>query len=54
MEIIPGIYQLRLPLPFTPLGEAPIGEVVSHTDIYLIRGDAEWLQVDAGWGPGNP
>ena len=49
MEIIPGIYQVRLPLPFTPLGEAPMGQVVSQTNIYLIRGNAGWLQVDAGW-----
>jgi glyoxylase-like metal-dependent hydrolase (beta-lactamase superfamily II) len=49
MEVIPGIYQVRLPLPFTPIGEAPMGQVVSQTNIYLIRGNAGWLQVDAGW-----
>jgi glyoxylase-like metal-dependent hydrolase (beta-lactamase superfamily II) len=49
MEIIPGIYQVRLPLPFTPVGEAPMGQVVGQINIYLIRGNDGWLQVDAGW-----
>jgi glyoxylase-like metal-dependent hydrolase (beta-lactamase superfamily II) len=26
-----------------------MGQVVSQTNIYLIRGNAGWLQVDAGW-----
>ncbi|MFO8100921.1 MAG: MBL fold metallo-hydrolase [Dehalococcoidia bacterium] len=48
-EIIPGVYRLRLPLPFTPLGEAPIGQAVGEVNIYLINGDNGWLQIDAGW-----
>lgn len=39
-EIIPGIYQLQLPIPNNPLG---------YTNIYLVQGDDEYLLIDAGW-----
>jgi len=38
-EIIPGIYQLKIPIPFNPL---------EYTNIYLIKGDDGCLLVDAG------
>lgn len=49
MEIIPGIYQLQLPLPFTPFGDMALGETVAQTNVYLIRGSTGWLLVDSGW-----
>jgi len=49
MEIIPGIYQLQLPLPFTPLGDMALGETLAQTNVYLIRGSMGWLLVDSGW-----
>ena len=49
MEIIPGIYQLQLPIPFAPLGDMALGEAVSETNVYLIRGSRGWLLVDSGW-----
>ena len=39
-EVSPGIYQLKLPIPNNPL---------EYTNIYLVRGDAEHLLIDAGW-----
>ncbi len=39
-KIIPGIYQLQVPIPNNPLG---------HTNVYLVQGDDECLLVDAGW-----
>jgi len=39
-EILPGIYQLHIPIPNNPLG---------YTNTYLIKGDNEYLMVDAGW-----
>lgn len=39
-EIIPGIYQLRVPIPNNPLG---------YTNTYLVQGDNECLLIDAGW-----
>lgn len=39
-EIIPGIYQLRLPTKSFPPG---------HTNAYLVRGDEGYLLVDTGW-----
>ncbi len=40
MEIMPGIYQFRLPvLPF----------LREDTNVYLIRGDEGWLLLDVGW-----
>lgn len=49
MEIIPGIYQLQLPIPFAPLGDMALGEAVVETNVYLIRGSRGWLLVDSGW-----
>jgi len=48
-EIIPGIYQLQLPLPFTPMGDMALGENLAETNVYLIRGSTGWLLVDSGW-----
>lgn len=54
IEIIPGIFQLHIPLPFTPIGDMAIGESLSQTNVYLIRGTSGWLLVDTGWNaPGN-
>jgi len=39
-EVLPGVYQLRLPLTGSPL---------RHTNGYLIRGDDGWTLVDCGW-----
>jgi len=39
-EIIPGIYQLQIPIPNNPLG---------YTNTYLIRGDDGCLLIDAGF-----
>lgn len=39
-EIIPGIYQLQLPIPNNPL---------EYTNIYLVQGDDGHLLIDAGW-----
>jgi glyoxylase-like metal-dependent hydrolase (beta-lactamase superfamily II) len=40
MEVIPGIHQVRLPLPANPLEEI---------NVYLVEGEEGWLLVDAGW-----
>lgn len=41
VEVIPGIYQLQIPIPnFNPLG---------HTNSYLLQGDGEYLLIDTGW-----
>ncbi|MFH1382614.1 MAG: MBL fold metallo-hydrolase [Chloroflexota bacterium] len=40
IEIIPGIYELRLPIPHNPL---------HYTNCYLVRGDKKHLLIDAGW-----
>ncbi len=40
-KVIPGIYQLQIPIPNNPLG---------HTNTYLIQGDNEYLLIDAGYG----
>lgn len=40
MEIIPGIYQLKLPLKDNPLG---------YVNTYLLRGSDGWTLIDAGW-----
>lgn len=40
MEIAPGIYQLKVPIPDNPLG---------HVNSYLIEGKGGWLMVDTGW-----
>jgi glyoxylase-like metal-dependent hydrolase (beta-lactamase superfamily II) len=39
-EVLPGVYQLRLPLTGSPL---------RYTNGYLIRGDDGWTLVDCGW-----
>ena len=39
-EIIPGVYQLKIPIPNNPL---------ENTNIYLVQGDNEYLLIDAGW-----
>ena len=39
-KIIPGIYQLQIPIPNNPLG---------YTNTYLVQGDDEYLLIDAGW-----
>ncbi len=39
-EIIPGIHQLKIPIPNNPL---------EYTNIYLAQGDSECLLIDAGW-----
>ena len=39
-EVIPGIYQLQLPLPNIYL---------EHINAYLVRGDNECLLIDTGW-----
>ncbi len=43
-EIIPGIYQLQIPIPNNPLG---------HTNTYLVQGDDGYLLIDAGWDSGQ-
>ena len=40
MEIIPGIYQLRL-----PMGDFPPG----YVNTYLVQGDKGYLIIDSGW-----
>lgn len=40
MEIAPGIYQLKVPIPDNPLG---------NLNCYLIEGEDGWLMVDTGW-----
>lgn len=39
-EIVPGIHQLRVPIPDNPLG---------FLNSYLVRGRDGWLMVDTGW-----
>ncbi len=40
LEIIPGIYQIRLPLVDNPAG---------YINTYLIKGKGEWVMIDTGW-----
>ncbi len=40
MEIEPGIYQLKIPIPDNPLG---------YLNCYLVEGTTGWLMVDTGW-----
>jgi len=49
IEIIPGIFQLKLPIPVMPSGPVPMGEVLSYINVYLVEGNAGWLLVDTGW-----
>jgi glyoxylase-like metal-dependent hydrolase (beta-lactamase superfamily II) len=44
IEIIPGIHQMRIPIPNNPLG---------FTNTYLVRGTDGWLLIDAGWNSGE-
>ena len=39
-RILPGLYQLQVPIPNNPLG---------FLNSYLIEGEEGWLLVDAGW-----
>ena len=39
LEIVPGIYQLKVPIPNNPLG---------HTNSYLLKGDDGYLIIDPG------
>jgi len=39
-EILPGIYQLQIPIPNNPLG---------CTNTYILKGDNDYLMIDAGW-----
>jgi len=41
-EVITGIYQLQLPLPFPT-------ELRGYVNTYLIQGDNEYLLIDTGW-----
>lgn len=47
MQIIPGIWQFRLPIPATI--QAVAGEMIGETNVYLVGGENDWLLVDAGW-----
>ncbi len=40
MEVAPGIYQLKVPIPNNPLG---------YLNAYLINGKNGWLMIDTGW-----
>ena len=40
VEIVPGIYQIKLPLVDNPAG---------HINTYLIKGNDEWVMIDTGW-----
>jgi glyoxylase-like metal-dependent hydrolase (beta-lactamase superfamily II) len=48
MEIIPGVYQLRFPLPLIPLEDFFLGQTLGQSNVYLIEGNAGWLLVDTG------
>ncbi|MDY6970762.1 MAG: MBL fold metallo-hydrolase [Thermodesulfobacteriota bacterium] len=39
-EVLPGIYQMRMPLPNSPLG---------HLNAYVLEGDDGWALIDTGW-----
>ncbi len=41
IEIIPGIHQLKIPIPNNPL---------EYTNTYLLQGDDGYFLIDAGWG----
>jgi len=43
-EVIPGIYQLQLPLP-----SIPSNSHLGYVNAYLIQGDNEYLLIDTGW-----
>lgn len=46
MEIVPGIYQLKLPVPMP-------SNQLAHVSVYLIHGNYGWLMVDTGWDTAN-
>lgn len=41
MEIVKGVYQIKLPM--------PVGMPIDHVNVYLIEGDKGNLLIDAGW-----
>ena len=41
-EVIPGVYQLKLPI---PMPDSTLG----HVNAYLVQGDSGYLLVDSGW-----
>jgi glyoxylase-like metal-dependent hydrolase (beta-lactamase superfamily II) len=40
MEVIPGIHQIKVPIPDNPLG---------FLNCYLLKGKSGWLMIDTGW-----
>ncbi|MFC1873299.1 MBL fold metallo-hydrolase [Chloroflexota bacterium] len=54
-EIVPGIYQLQLPLPeslrsrFKKRDTPPRRSFLDYVNVYLIEGDDGYLLVDTGW-----
>ncbi len=38
--IVPGVYQVKVPIPGNPLG---------HLNCYLVEGSKGWLMIDTGW-----
>ena len=40
MEVIPGIHQLKVPIPNNPIG---------FVNTYLVQGEGDWMLVDTGW-----
>lgn len=47
MEILPGIHQVKLPIPISIFED--VGQIISESNVYLIKGDTGWLLVDTGW-----
>ena len=41
-QVVPGIYRLKIPLPSKDL-------LLGYINIYLVRGDNEFLLIDTGW-----
>ena len=39
MEVVPGIHQLKVPIP---------GNMLGYTNVYLVQGSDGWLLVDTG------
>jgi len=42
MEIVPGIHQLKLPVPIP-------NNQLADVNVYLIQGENDWMLVDTGW-----
>ncbi|MFC1822985.1 MBL fold metallo-hydrolase [Thermodesulfobacteriota bacterium] len=40
MEIVPGVYLVKVPIPDNPLG---------HLNCYMVEGKEGWLMIDTGW-----